>query len=73
MRRATMGGSSEASEDTTCADTNPPDSPPLPRRKTFSHYTQVCGAPRVGNPSFGVFRFMMQPGRGAKRQQLIAA
>lgn len=42
-----MGGSSsEASEETAIsqswADTNPPDSPPLQRRKTFSHYTQVC-------------------------------
>ena len=42
-----MGGSSsEASEETAVsqswADTNPPDSPPLQRRKTFSHYTQVC-------------------------------
>ncbi|CAM9593516.1 unnamed protein product, partial [Ectocarpus sp. 13 AM-2016] len=41
-----MGGSSDASEDDTAvshswADTIPPDSPPLQRRKTFSHYTQV--------------------------------
>ncbi|CAM9842204.1 unnamed protein product, partial [Ectocarpus sp. 12 AP-2014] len=44
--RSIMGGSSDASEDDTAvshswADTIPPDSPPLQRRKTFSHYTQV--------------------------------
>lgn len=54
--RTNMGGSSsEASEETTWADTtNPPDSPPLQRRKTFSHYTQVCI--NVLEQSFGIKR-----------------